>query len=83
MYDTPSTWWTTPSSGIQSVTGLLVWSPPKNGSITISLRKEPPGEGVGSNWLPAPKGTFRPILRMYQPRQPVFDSTYVLPRSGA
>jgi hypothetical protein len=32
-----------------------------------------------ANWLPAPKGTFRPIVRMYQPRPEALDGTYVLP----
>jgi hypothetical protein len=32
-----------------------------------------------SNWLPAPAGRFRPILRMYQPQKAILDGTYVLP----
>jgi hypothetical protein len=50
-----------------------------DGSITIRISNESPGKGQESNWLPAPDGPFRPLLRMYQPRQPVFDGTYVLP----
>ena len=38
-----------------------------------------PGPDKESNWLPAPKGDFRPILRMYQPRPEALDGTYVLP----
>ena len=32
-----------------------------------------------ANWLPAPDGDFRPILRMYEPGEAVFDGRYELP----
>ena len=51
-----------------------------DGSLTIYLQKDSPGADKESNWLPTPqKGGFRPILRMYQPRQPVLDGSYLLP----
>jgi hypothetical protein len=50
-----------------------------DGSVTISMQRESPGPGKESNWLPTPAGVFRPIMRMYQPKQPVLDGTYVLP----
>ncbi|MBY3328501.1 hypothetical protein HFO02_33925 [Rhizobium laguerreae] len=31
------------------------------------------------NWLPAPKGDFYLILRLYQPRDVVLDGTYKMP----
>jgi len=43
------------------------------------MAKEAPSEHEASNWLPAPDGRFRPILRMYQPGKEILDGTYVLP----
>jgi hypothetical protein len=51
-----------------------------DGSLTIYLQKDSPGADKESNWLPTPQqGGFRPILRMYQPREPILDGSYVLP----
>jgi len=50
-----------------------------DGSLDIYLQHESPGPDKESNWLPAPEGNFRPILRMYQPRPEALDGTFVLP----
>jgi hypothetical protein len=50
-----------------------------DGSVTIYMGKDSPGQDRESNWLPAPGGSFRPILRMYQPRSEILDGTYSLP----
>jgi hypothetical protein len=50
-----------------------------DGSLSIYMQKDSPGPDKESNWLPAPDGAFRPIMRLYMPRQPVLDGTYVLP----
>ncbi len=51
-----------------------------DGSLTIYLQKDPPDADKAANWLPTPQsGPFRPIMRMYQPRQPILDGSYVLP----
>lgn len=50
-----------------------------DGSITLYMQKDSPGADKESNWLPAPAGPFRPIMRMYAPKKEVFDGTYVLP----
>jgi len=50
-----------------------------DGSVTIYLQHESPGPDKESNWLPAPAGDFRPIMRMYQPKPQVLDRDYVLP----
>ena len=50
-----------------------------DGSVTIYLQTEAPPGDKHANWLPAPAGDFRPILRMYQPGPSVLDGTYVLP----
>jgi len=50
-----------------------------DGSLDIYIQHESPGPDKESNWLPAPEGDFRPILRMYQPRQEALDGAFVLP----
>ncbi|HMG40687.1 MAG TPA: DUF1254 domain-containing protein [Acidimicrobiales bacterium] len=51
-----------------------------DGSLTVHLQHdEPHDEPARSNWLPAPEGDFRPMLRLYQPRPAVLDGSYVLP----
>jgi hypothetical protein len=39
-----------------------------DGSLTIYLQRESPGKDKEENWLPAPKGEFIPMLRMYWPK---------------
>ncbi len=51
-----------------------------DGSLTIFMQKDSPGVDKESNWLPTPQtGDFRPILRLYQPQQPILDGSYILP----
>jgi hypothetical protein len=40
----------------------------KGGSLTLYFRSETPGKKMESNWLPAPKGNFILMLRMYWPK---------------
>ena len=50
------------------------------GSLTIRLQHdEPSAPEARANWLPAPRGAFRPILRMYEPGDAVFDGGYKIP----
>jgi hypothetical protein len=48
-----------------------------DGSLEIRIQHQPP-QG-SANWLPAPDGPFRLVLRTYQPRPEVLDKTYKLP----
>ncbi len=51
-----------------------------DGSLTITIGADRPADWIAAaNWLPAPPGTFRPVLRMYEPAAAVLDSTYVVP----
>jgi hypothetical protein len=50
-----------------------------DGSLDIYIQHESPEPDKESNWLPAPEGDFRPILRMYQPRPEALDGTFILP----
>lgn len=51
-----------------------------DGSITITMSHDKPADPQARvNWLPAPAGKFRPVLRMYSPHPEVFDGTYHIP----
>ena len=51
----------------------------EDGSLDIYIQHESPAPDKVSNWLPAPEGRFRPLLREYQPRPEVLDGTWVVP----
>lgn len=52
----------------------------EDSSLTIVIQHDQPSEPERArNWLPAPDGGFRPLLRMYEPRSVVFDGSYELP----
>lgn len=52
----------------------------ENGSITITLSHEEPASEKGkANWLPTPAGEFRPMLRVYQPKEALLMGKYTLP----
>jgi hypothetical protein len=40
-----------------------------DGSLTLYFQHESPGKGLEANWLPAPKGEFTLMLRMYWPKE--------------
>jgi hypothetical protein len=44
-----------------------------DGSLDIYLQQDAPAPDQESNWLPAPAGPFRPMLRLYNPRPEAFD----------
>jgi hypothetical protein len=51
----------------------------EDGSLTIVMQRDEPSDPARrANWLPTPAGTFRPILRMYEPDAAVFDVSYEL-----
>ncbi|MCI2956626.1 DUF1254 domain-containing protein [Agromyces atrinae] len=51
-----------------------------DGSITLTLsHDEPTDADARANWLPAPAAPFRPMIRLYSPRESVLDGTYRLP----
>ena len=51
-----------------------------DGSLTLYLQPDEPEDSqAAANWLPTPAGSFRPILRMYQPQPAAFDGTFTIP----
>jgi hypothetical protein len=52
----------------------------EDGSLTIALQHDEPTEPVRrANWLPTPPGLFRPLLRIYEPDNEIFDGRWQLP----
>jgi hypothetical protein len=49
-----------------------------DGSLTIVVSANHPGE-TGMNWLPAPKGGFSLVFRVYDPTPPVLDGSWSPP----
>ena len=53
-----------------------------DGSIDLYLQNESPGAEKESNWLPAPKGKFLLMMRLYWPKETnpsIIDGSWVLP----
>jgi len=53
-----------------------------DGSVTLYLQNENPGPDKESNWLPAPKGRFIPMLRLYWPKEKapsLLDGSWKIP----
>jgi hypothetical protein len=49
------------------------------GGLTLYIQNESPGPEKESNWLPAPKGPFFLILRLYWPQREALDGTWKAP----
>jgi len=50
-----------------------------DGSLTIYIQKDAPGEDKKSNWLPAPNGPFYMVLRLYIPAPEVIEGKWEAP----
>jgi hypothetical protein len=69
MYEIDQGWWFTPNA-LNKYTVSPRNNPKYNadGSLTFYFQNESPGADKEANWLPAPKGEFLPMLRMYWPK---------------
>ncbi|MFA6917079.1 MAG: DUF1254 domain-containing protein [Parachlamydiales bacterium] len=47
-----------------------------DGSLDIYIQNTSPGKDKESNWLPAPKGGFNLIMRLYDPKEAVLDGKW-------
>ena len=47
-----------------------------DGGITLYLQNESPGLDKEANWLPAPKGPFQLVLRLYWPKPDALNGTW-------
>jgi Protein of unknown function (DUF1214) len=83
MYMVDGGWWFVPNplnTFTVSPRNQLKTNP--NGSTTLYFQTESPGKDKESNWLPAPKGEFIPMIRMYAPQHKnpsVLDGSWTPP----
>jgi hypothetical protein len=69
MYFDDGGWWFVPNP-LNKFTVSMRDNPRFNddGSLTLCFQNDSPGKGKEANWLPAPKGDFILMLRMYWPK---------------
>jgi hypothetical protein len=51
-----------------------------DGGLTLSIQNESPGKDKEANWLPAPKGLFSMIMRLYWPKEEAIDDKWQQPQ---
>ena len=70
MYMVDDGWWFTPNPLNKfTVSGREKFKTNPDGSTTLYFQTVSPGKDKESNWLPAPKGEFVLMMRMYAPQQ--------------
>lgn len=83
MYMVDGGWWFVPNP-----LNKFTVSPRNNlkynadGSLTLYFQNASPGADKEANWLPAPKGEFIPMLRMYWPKETtpsILNGTWKIP----
>jgi len=84
MYMIDEGWWFVPNP-LNKFTVSLRDKPKFNadGSLTLYFQNESPSKDKEANWLPAPKGEFLPMLRMYWPKDKapsILNGSWVPPR---
>jgi hypothetical protein len=50
-----------------------------DGSLDLYIQKDNPGADKEANWLPAPDGPFSMNLRLYLPRRPALEGSWIAP----
>ena len=50
-----------------------------DGAVTLYLQHEPPSGERAANWLPAPAGRMRLVLRAYEPEESMIEGRYRVP----
>lgn len=52
----------------------------EGGGVTIAVQADPPADPtLRANWLPAPKGPFTLVLRLYKPKEAVLSGRWKAP----
>lgn len=83
MYEIDNGWWFVPNALNKftvSPRNDLKYN--EDGSLTLYFQNESPGADKEANWLPAPKGDFIAMLRMYWPKEnapSILDGTWTPP----
>jgi hypothetical protein len=84
MYEIDNGWWFVPNALNKftvSPRDDLTYN--ADGSLTLYFQHASPGKDKQANWLPAPKGDFIPMLRMYWPKEKspsIIDGTWTPPK---
>ncbi|MDP3584760.1 MAG: DUF1254 domain-containing protein [Thiobacillus sp.] len=50
-----------------------------DGGITLYIQNESPGADREANWLPAPRGPFLAVMRLYWPKEEALNGTWTAP----
>jgi hypothetical protein len=50
-----------------------------DGTLDMYIQRDDPGAERRANWLPAPAGGFSLVLRLYDPKPPVLDGSWIPP----
>ncbi|MCA6078372.1 DUF1254 domain-containing protein [Fulvivirga sedimenti] len=50
-----------------------------DGSLTLYVQKDSPGDALESNWLPAPDGPFYCVMRLYGPKDEALEGKWKNP----
>jgi len=50
-----------------------------DGGLSLYLQNESPGADKEANWLPAPKGPFMAVMRIYWPKPEALGGKWVAP----
>jgi hypothetical protein len=50
-----------------------------DGGLTLLVQNESPGQDKEANWLPAPKGPFMMVLRLYWPKDEALEGKWTAP----
>jgi hypothetical protein len=83
MYEIDQGWWFVPNKLNKfTVSPRNNPVPNEDGSLTLYFQNESPGADKEANWLPAPKGAFLPMLRMYWPKETspsILDGSWMPP----
>jgi len=51
-----------------------------DGVLTLYIQNESPGKDKESNWLPAPKGWFMVVMRLYWPQEAALNGKWKAPQ---
>jgi hypothetical protein len=51
----------------------------EDGGLTLYIQNESPGKEKESNWLPAPKGPFLCVMRLYAPKEDALNGKWKTP----
>jgi hypothetical protein len=51
-----------------------------DGGLTLYFQNESPGKDKEPNWLPAPKGWFMVVMRLYWPKEEALNGKWAPPQ---